>query len=426
MIHIWISKKTLLKLIVIISFFQGIVSNYIGISGLIYLTDVLLILTSVWTIKSDRKRNVPHLIKYPIVAFLIISIISVIINWVPLINAIWGFRNYFRFYVFMLLIVQIWEKEDFDWLIKLFEYTFIPHMFLVLYQGFVLNLHVDNIGGIFGVDTGVNATTSIYCLGLLCIEIYKYYSKNISLVKLIALLGLEMLNAAIAEIKVFFFAAVILVVIYILLAKEKKRVVSLLLISVMAFPVLSNVINGLYQEQSDFFTLEYIIESITDSDAVYSTSTDIGRGAAIAKSKILLDKVNGSYIFGIGLGNADYSSSFSFLNSDFYNLYGDWHYTWLSVAFLFIEVGYLGLVAYIALFALILVNGLIRHKWYNESVYLLTILIAVACIILLIYNSSLRTNSAFLMFSLLPISYIYKEKMPKRTGRKNIMIEDWV
>lgn len=88
---------------------------------------------------------------------------------------------------------------------------------------------------------------------------------------------------------------------------------------------------------------------ISDQE-VYANQFDVGRTAVFSKLTPVITKWAGQHAvwFGIGLGNGDYSDAIPMLNSAFYTVYGIMHYTWLSLGYLFVEVGYLGTIAYLS------------------------------------------------------------------------------
>jgi hypothetical protein len=119
---------------------------------------------------------------------------------------------------------------------------------------------------------------------------------------------------------------------------------------------------------------------------------------------------------GLGLGNGDYSSSFNFLNSSFYNTYPRSNYMNFSLSFLFVETGYLGTIAYVAFFV---ANEIVAMKNYienNNSATLIGVLLPLMCWFLIYYNASLRTNYAYIVFALLASIPGYTKK------RNNAMI----
>ena len=90
------------------------------------------------------------------------------------------------------------------------------------------------------------------------------------------------------------------------------------------------------------------------------------------------------------MGNGEMSSQFSFLNSLFYSKYGAaLRYDWFSQAFLFVETGLLGLLAYIGFFIASAKKAWV-NKTKNNQVALITMFFMILTIF---YNQALRVES---------------------------------
>ena len=112
------------------------------------------------------------------------------------------------------------------------------------------------------------------------------------------------------------------------------------------------------------------------------------------------------YIFGLGLGNAEYALSVPMFNSDFYLKYmHTWYYDF-TMCFVFIETGFVGLVIYTSLFVYMLLNHLHRLRGVDCDSCCLGIMMSTLSIILIIYDVSLRNNFGYLIWIMLAVPYI--------------------
>lgn len=103
--------------------------------------------------------------------------------------------------------------------------------------------------------------------------------------------------------------------------------------------------------------------------------------------------------------DTEYISNWNFgldmLNSAFYTVYGIMHYTWLSVGYLFVEVGYLGTIAYLSFFVILEIRAIVAYQ--KRSIYynLLGTFFPIVFMIIIVYNSTLRSNFAYIVFAVL-------------------------
>lgn len=96
-----IKYKDCLYWILWICLFQGVISSYFGLNQINYVCDFLLIILLVTRLSSERLRHfrINKSIEFiPIIGFAIIILIGWIFNSTSLPMAIWGMRNYGRFF----------------------------------------------------------------------------------------------------------------------------------------------------------------------------------------------------------------------------------------------------------------------------------------------------------------------------------------
>ena len=163
-----------------------------------------------------------------------------------------------------------------------------------------------------------------------------------------------------------------------------------------------------------FFTPFGIWQEATRSTG-YSARGDINRLNGISTLYDTFFRESGKAFGGYGLGNCDYSSGHDFLTSPFYLKYEHLHYTWIMSAFLFLELGFIGLFFYIGFFGLVAVAAYgnnQRHQLSDEETYWneVSATVAVCCLFLFLYNSSLRTEAGYFIFLFLAIPFMIAHK----------------
>ena len=121
-------------------------------------------------------------------------------------------------------------------------------------------------------------------------------------------------------------------------------------------------------------------------------------------------------IFGFGLGNCD-TSGFAIVNTPFFERFGDLHYTWLSYAMMYLECGWIGLIFYFGFFVLVYFK--IRRIEKNciptvKAYCRIARIMAVLCVVISVYNSSLRTEAGYMAYFVLAVPFA-----AAKTGSEN-------
>lgn len=400
-----IKYKNIIYGVLGICLLQGVISDYIGFRQINYLCDVLLIIlllimTSRGQVTLARNNNTFEYI--PLGIFVLVVLVGWTLNSISILRAFWGVRNYGRFFLFYALARTLWSEEDVKSIEEFFLKLFPIHMILIAFQYIVEGLNQDSLSGLFGKTVGGNGGLMIYLSIILCIIVCQFEFKKISTRKFLCYLLLIFVNAALSELKFLFVMALLLVVWYLTMSKRKGRGMILALFFVIALYVGMQVLYYVFPNFADYFSFDNIATVISDQE-VYSSQYDIGRTAVFSKlSPIITDWAGkDALLFGIGLGNGDYSDAFSVLNSEFYQVYGFMHYTWLSLGYLFVEVGYVGTVAYISFFVVLEIKAIIAYRKRSTYYNLLGTFFPMVFMMIITYNSTLRSNYAYMAFAVL-------------------------
>jgi hypothetical protein len=180
----------------------------------------------------------------------------------------------------------------------------------------------------------------------------------------------------------------------------------------MAFAAL---LVAVFPDFAGFLSLEYFWDAAI-SDKGYTSSGDMNRLNAIPMINELWLKNGWQRAFGMGLGNCDYAS-FDFLTTPFFKTYSYLHYTWLSYAMMYMETGWIGLAFYYGFFALVFyeISKIEKNSaGITKSYCRMSRILALCCMVLAVYNSSLRTEVGYMMFFALAVPFALNRDNRKR------------
>lgn len=386
-----------------------------------YVTDfinILLFIVVILNIKSGIYKNmkIPPL-KWAIM-LLILNLISFVIDFSNPALFIWGFRNIYRFFVFFFSCIYVLNMDDVKKIFNLLYKIFLINIVICLFEYFVRGIKFDNLGGIFGNNVvGGNGPLNVL---LVLIDIYvfvMYVKKEKSFLELILTLGISLIIASLAELKILYFEIIILVILMCTLIKRNIKMILIVgVISIVGVGALS-IFNKLYPKKAGFLSLDFIEKyALTDT---YGEGTGINRFSAISIINENFFRNNYKYkLIGMGLGNAEVSQ-FSGLTSKFYNLYGSsFKYNWFSHSFMYLESGYIGLAFYIIFFLNIMYDS---FKLKNENKYVtISFLFTFFCLVFIVYNQCLRIETmAYTSFFVLAIPYIYLKSKYNKKNKEN-------
>lgn len=406
--------RSILYAIFLICLLQGVVSDYLGFRQINYLCDIFLCLIVMAGIKSRGPRIIIHKERkenIAIIAFGVIILLGWILNPAPPQMAMWGVRNYGRFFLFYVLAINIWHKEDAEKIENIFLKLFPIHIVLVAFQYVVEGLDQDALSGLFGNKVGGNGGLMIYLTIIFCIILCEFEYKKIGWIRFLAYLLLIFVNAALSELKFLFVLVALLMVWYFIMTKRKDRAAVLGIFFVIALFAGVQLLYYFFPGWADYLSIKNIV-GLIESQRVYATQTDIGRTAIFSKlAPIIMDWEGKDALFvGIGLGNGDYSSAFSFLNSAFYKTYEATHYTWFSLGCLFVETGFLGTIAYVSFFVILEWKALLAYRRKKSYFSLMNTFYPLVALALIVYNSTMRSNFAYMMFAVLSLQELTNKR----------------
>lgn len=411
----------LLWLLIMLPFFFGTLNDLLGLPwSMRYVLDLTWIALLGLMIRRRRYTGnwkVGGLIIW-VMLFLLYTVLVYILQYQSVLYYLWGARNNFRFYVVFFAFMAFLPLEDAEGYLKTFDLLFWINVLVSLFQFLILDLEGDFLGGLFGADKGVNSYTNFFFLIIVTRSVIFYLNKKESIFRCLSKCAAALLIASLAELKFFFVEFILMILLASLLTDFSWRKVWIILGSVVAVVFGVILLTKLFPSFAGWFTVNWFLENAFSSKG-YTSTGDLNRLNAIPQMNLLWLRSAGQRIFGLGLGNCD-TSSFSFLNTPFFNANGDMHYSWMSYAFMYLECGWIGLVFYWGYFVLLFFRfrKLKKKDDPKMTVYCqMAEIMAVLCTVISVYNNSLRTEAAYMVYFVLAIPFALNRSINHRRKR---------
>lgn len=407
---VYIKKRTMPEwltcFIFIFPLIMGFLTDFLGLPTFVkYTVDVAYVIAVLFLISRKQtllsKKVIPFFAF--MVAFFVYTVMVHIFNFQSPFYYLWGFRNNFRFFIVFLLYTTFFDENDLKNCLKIMDGLFWINAIVSVFQFVVLGYEQDYLGGVFGVEKGCNAFTLIFFSVVIGKSVLSFMSKNENLILCLAKCGISLLVAAMAELKVYFIVFPFILIVSAFITRFSIRKLSLMLVSAVMMIFASMIIAAIFKDD-DIVSFERLINTITATN--YATAEDLGRFTAIPTiSRNILTKPWEKF-FGLGLGNCD-TSSFAICNTPFYQSHSYLHYEWFSSAMMFLETGYLGLTGYLTFFVMcfVLARKRMKSSLSNELFCQISMITSLICVIMVFYNSALRTEAAYISFFALSLPF---------------------
>ena len=349
-----------------------------------------------------NKSLMPFLIL--VVIFLLYTLITYFLHFQSPFYYLWGLRNNFRFYVAFFAFVLLLQWEDVKQWFKALDWLYLINFFAIVVQ-FLQGKERDYVGGIFGVQKGSNGALMVFLTVVVAKTIIEFMRGEQKFSKCLGVSATSLFISAVSELKFFFIAFVFILLISSIMTRQTIKKTLFWLLCVVMIAIFASLLSTIYKEFSGFLSIENLWKSIFQSS--YATDEDIGRITAIPY--ISENFLTGFWdkLFGMGLGNCDYSS-LAIFNTPFSVTYAHTHYLIFLYAFLYIETGLIGLALYLAFIVLCLIKyiGFYRRKQADETICLIAIIFSILCIFFCIYDVSLRVEIGYLAYFVLALPFI--------------------
>lgn len=340
-----------------------------------------------------------------ILLFLIYTLVVYIFKFQSPFYYFWGVRNYFRFYVAFFAFVLMMNKNKADSYLKILDMLYWVNAVVIAVQ-ILMGYRQDYLGGLFGVSKGCNASTLVFITIVVAKSLLEFMNGKEKITLCLLKSSIALVISVFSELKMFFFLFVGIVILATLLTSFSWKKISFLLVSAFFVFVASTILTLIFDVFQGFFSIEALIAQLTLEN--YASENDIGRFTAFKSlSERFLPTIS-DQLFGMGLGNCD-TSAIPIFNTEFYDSYVSTHYSIFSHSFLFIETGIIGFLIYYSFFIISLVKSIKILKISDEDNKLfsqLAVVLSVVCFILIVYNSSLRTDIAYLIYFILALPFV--------------------
>ncbi len=346
-------------------------------------------------------------------AFFVVGIIGFIFNFESPFYFLWGLRNNARFFVFFFACVLFIQEHSIEYYLRFIDIVFWINFPIVLFQYFILGIKWDYLGGLFGVGLGCNAYINSFMVVVVTKSLLFYLNKREKLLQCAAKCAVALVIAALSELKAFMIEFVIILVLVTLMTSFSWRKLIIIGGGAAGVIVAVQLLILLFPSFESWFNIKSIWDTAISSEG-YTQTGDVNRLTAIPIAlENFLPGLNDK-LFGLGLGNCDYSSSFKFLTSPFYYVYWKTNYVWFSTAFLVLETGLIGFALYCAVFALIYQRAdAVQKQGQSDPVLCqMTKVMAVMSLFFMVYNASMRTEAAYLVYFILALPFVKKAQTP--------------
>lgn len=349
-------------------------------------------------------RKLAPLVTFVVVYFLF-EFVVYLFNFQSIIYFLWGARNNFRFYAAVILFATFFERDDIKTLFKFLDLVFWINFATILVQFFVFDYDGDRLGGIFGVEVGSNGSTLIFLTIMLAKKILEFMNGKISTMHCFVMCTIMMAIAALSEIKVFFIICVLIVVLAAILTKFSWRKVLLVCGVFLLIYIISSLLPLLFGASSNI-SFGRIIELVISKS--YSTGKDLGRFTAIPIISRRFLTEWPQRLFGLGLGNCD-TSSFAICNTPFFKAHQNLHYDWFSSAFIYLEMGFVGLLLNLGFYGICAgrAGKNLKNNMGDIVLNQLALIMAILCVAIVFYNSSLRSEAGYMAYFVLALPYVF-------------------
>lgn len=410
-------------LLIFLPFCLGTLNDFLGLPYAIrYVLDLAWIL-QLFLFLCYRKRfatlRVGKLAQWAML-FFITTLAVFPVQYQSALYYLWGLRNNFRFYATFVGLAAFLKADEIEDSIKWFDILFWIDIAVSIVQHFRYGLRQDLLGGLFGNVSGVNGFANIFFLIILTKSILLYLEKKEKLWLLLLKTTAALFVAALAEMKFFFVEIILVIGLAVLFTNFTWRKLLVVIGGGVGVVVFTALLTTVFPHWGDWFMLEWFWETAL-SDVGYTGHGDLNRLTAITRINEMWLTEWPQRIFGMGLGNCE-TASYRILNTPFFRSHGHMHYTWISYAMIYLEMGYVGLVFYLGFFVLVYFGArrIEQHSTDNLRTYCrISRIMAIMCLVISVYNASLRAEAAYMAYFVMAIPFAL-ERQQRGTRQRTL------
>ncbi len=357
-----------------------------------------------------------------VVLFLLYTVVNYIFQYQSILYYVWGLRNNFRYYVAFFAFTAYFTAEQGEDILDFFDKMLWLNLIVTSYQYFVLGYKGDPVGGIFGSVKSCNGYLNILLVIVIIKSLIYTFNNKETVASTLLKCGAAIVIMAYAEVKFFYIEFLLIIILTVLMTRFSWKKFGVVIGAVGVVFLGMTLLMVIHPEFGEnVFTVDKMMEIVTDEDG-YSNAGDVNRFTAIGTiTEQFFPKFTDSLV-GMGMGNCEYSG-ISIFNTPFYEAHPSLHYNWFSAAFIFIENGYLGLIFFwgffIALF--VAVHRLQKTNQANPYHCMIAKILSICCILISIYNGSLRMESGYIAYFVLALPFMERTTVPviQEVGHEN-------
>jgi len=367
-------------------------------SSIQYLNDFAWVILLLYIVKNKFWTRLKYQgfsgVLYAIGAYVLICYLSAILNFVDPFLTIWASRNLIRFIVFFLSVVVFLEENDISEIFNKLFWIQIISFIIALYQYYVLGLHMDTLGGIFGHGNG--AALNTFQAMMLAYFLCGYLQKKQPAYKVATILITSLLIAALAEEKAYFVYLIVVVAGSVIINRPSFKTVIIVAAVLCAVPVGINILATV----NDSWNLE-VLTNMTRAVQYLDTSYGLSRTnpfpqiqSRFFNNRLLKD------LFGIGFGASENCDAASIFTSEFYNRYAYLQYFDFTHQKKFLETGYLGFGSFLMIIIMCIVTPLKHILRNKDNDYRLKafIIFGIVAILSCWFSGAMIYNDAYIIF----------------------------
>lgn len=413
--------KRVIYITLTLAFLCGLLET-IGLPhSITYLFDVLtVILLAQVLLNANSRLILTHnsVVLLQLVLFIFGTLVAIFQGVSPILT-LWSIRNNVKYIIFFAACVAFFDENDIEKIYSFFTVFELLNLLLAFYQKFVLNIGGDNLGGIFGTNDGCNGILNCYLVIMFIHHFVRWMQKVENVFPLALSTAISLTIAVLSELKFYFVEVAIIFIIYaVWISIKEHRLIKLFKLAIILTLVLVGIsfaiqsLVKIYPQWEDFFSIKNIIYQSIKSEG-YTGHGDINRlsGIFTINSKVFRNNYL-LRIFGMGLGSTELAEGKAILTSEFFLNHINLHYNYFSLLWMYLETGVIGLLLYLGSFISILITCIRQRKdKYRMTITTSIFLLGCMVILFLIYNQSMRTPAAYIVYAYLSILYIRRNNL---------------
>lgn len=404
-------KEKYVKLILLIIFLYNIISKNIFDIPAKYMVIIdvtcILLFFSIHLKKNSRLTKLP----YRIMGVMIASfVVGKVVNGSSITNFMWGYKTMFLPMLFFFICSETLSLLTFHRIFKYLILWQVVNLACAVYQYVALDLSQDFNNGAFISGRGQD----FFCGSLVAYYFYMFQKNKKYLTHFLFCIVSSMAIAILEEEKFIFLEIGGILAYYFLHEKISFQKIFVIGIFVLTFFYGARYMIAVYGDTA-MNTLT-TFEGFSDYATMQGSGYNLPRiGSSFIISETFFHDIS-QQLLGLGLGMCE-DSSFSFIDTSFFNQYGDLNYLYFPFQTIYLQCGLTGITLFLSFFLSILcVICKERNKCSEDTKYIyeISFIMTFICIVTIWYNGTLRLYDAFFPYFMLSFCFVAKRQLNER------------